>query len=640
MLNEAILKKINNDQIDDSRTDLYRYNSLLEAIRYFSNPLTLEQITDVAFDCVNEILTVEKSVMYILENGRYKAKKQRGLDAAEEIALNAKLSGFALYVGNVISGELALEQYFDASVLKSLDATVMIPLILHKNLYGFFLLSRRITGSFNANDMVVCETLMNLFNNAIESCQRLEDLQISNRELDEKIFNLFAINQSAKAMLTEHRLDELFKLAVDVFSELTQSRNTGFVVYDKLSEKYILKAYRDVFATDAPGFGSLTKRSGADCFSRQILDLSNASDRKHFDSLFLEGSELLSSLKTHYVVFICDSKRELLGFVTLGETVTETPYKKGSFELVESLAAYTFIALSNALLLQKVSDQKKLLQNKINRLVKLNCLSKNITSAFDSKSLMELTIETLCVSFGVESAFIALYNAEKDILKVEQASDSALTGIEIPMNNPLQPIKQGRIIFESSSENLHLLTGDEIAGAISSNSGALVIPLTLDRYETLLVGALFIFKLNEEQLSDEENVLTFETIANQMAPLLEGFTSIERQKKLYKRDMAAAFVIELERQIKECTEFDFDMEIIRIKDNSASPFKGNTVADLLYEASEGVYPVSYDITEIIVTQDFSYNYSVITSALAGCDVSVSRFRFRKDFSVLEDYLAL
>ena len=74
-------------------------------------------------------------------------------------------------------------------------ATVMMPLGLDNKLYGFFLLSRRITAEFNESDILVCETLMHLFTNSLENCNRIERLKISNQELDEKIFNLFAINQ-------------------------------------------------------------------------------------------------------------------------------------------------------------------------------------------------------------------------------------------------------------------------------------------------------------------------------------------------------------------------------------------------------------------------------------------------------------
>ena len=66
--------------------------------------------------------------------------------------------------------------------------------------------------------------------------------------------------------------------------------------------------------------------------------------------------------------------QKILGFVTLGRTVTEA--HKSAFELVDSLASYTYIALSNAILIEFINNQKKLLQEKLDRLIKLNRLSK------------------------------------------------------------------------------------------------------------------------------------------------------------------------------------------------------------------------------------------------------------------------
>ncbi len=637
---EDILKNIEQDEKNDHRMDLYRYNGLLEAIRYFANRLTLEQITDTAFDFVNELLTVNKSALYLFDGNAFVIKKERGIHAPKTLPLTPELSGFALYVGNVVSGKEHLCHYFDTSVIEDMEATVMLPLILEDKLYGFFLLSGRITSQFNEGDILICETLMNLFNNALESSKRLEKLQISNRELDEKIFNLFAINQSAKAMLTEHRLEELYSLAVDVFSELTQSAHTGFILYDNPSEKYALKSYRDVFSTTGRHSLNLNLRDDAKLsFDRQLLDLTCEEDSAYFDSLFHEGTAALEEIKALYAVMIYDRKK-LLGFVTLGQTVLGSEYKKSAFELVDSLASYTYIALSNAMLIDLVNEQKKLLQKKLDRLTMLNHLSKNINSALDSASLLELAMETLSVSFGVESAMIALYDEENDSLRVCQASDPTLEGLILPLSDPLLPIKDGRTVFESDADEVVHLVGEEIAHVIHNKAGLLALPMTLERYDTVFIGTILIFKLTEGLLSDEENILTFETVANQITPLVEGFISLEEHKKLYVRDMAQVFVMDLESHLKECIRFDFDLEIIRIKEESASPYVDNSVSKILSELLDKVYPIAYDQTVVIIPQDFEYTANIIKGALADKEVTLHRLRLGKDFTDLQSFLAL
>jgi transcriptional regulator with GAF, ATPase, and Fis domain len=637
---EEILKNIEQDEKNDHRMDLYRYNGLLEAIRYFANRLTLDQITDTAFDFVNELLTVDKSALYLFDGAAFSLKKERGVQAPKEIPLTESLSSFALYVGNVVRGKESLSHYFDASVIEPLDANVMLPLILEDKLYGFFLLSGRITAQFNESDILICETLMNLFNNAMESSQRLEKLQISNRELDEKIFNLFAINQSAKAMLTEHRLEELYSLAVDVFSELTQSAHTGFVLYDNPSEKYVLKSYRDVFNPSSKNVLSLELTDEALLkFHKQLLDLSNVEDLAYFNSLFPNGTEALTEIKALYAVMIYD-KQKLLGFVTLGQTISGADYKKSAFELVDSLASYTYIALSNAMLIDLVNEQKALLQKKLDRLIMLNRLSKNINSAMDSGALLELALETLTVSFGVESAMITLYDEENDVLKICQSSDPTLVGSTLPITPALLPIKDGRTVFESNADMAPLLVGKEMASAIHNKAGVLALPMTLERYNTVFVGAILIFNLAEGILSDEENILTYETIANQVAPLINGFISLEQQKKLYVPDYAQVFIEALESQVKECLSYDFDLEVIRIKESNASPFCENGVAKILSELLDKVYPIAYDQTAVIVPQDFEYAANIVRGALADKNVTIQRLRLGRDFTDLTSFLSL
>ena len=98
-----ILKKVEQDVRNDNSTDLYRYNGLLEVIR-FSNRLTLEQITS-CIDFVNELLTVEKSALYLFNNNWFELKKQRGIKMEDNhIVMTPELSNFVLFVGNVVNG--------------------------------------------------------------------------------------------------------------------------------------------------------------------------------------------------------------------------------------------------------------------------------------------------------------------------------------------------------------------------------------------------------------------------------------------------------------------------------------------------------------------------------------------------------
>ena len=117
-------------------------------------------------------------------------------------------------------------------------------------------------------------------------------------------------------MLTEHSLEQLHRLAVDVFSELTQSAHTGFVLYDDSSEKYVLKAYRNVFDTSGKIEVFSLETNPEVLHEKQILDLSNENDLNCFCEMFTNGKELLEYLHANYVVFIFGHFQKILGFYT------------------------------------------------------------------------------------------------------------------------------------------------------------------------------------------------------------------------------------------------------------------------------------------------------------------------------------
>ena len=143
--------------------------------------------------------------------------------------------------------------------------------------------------------------------------------------------------------------------------------------------------------------------------------------------------------------------------------------------------------------------------------------------------------------------------------------------------------------------------------------------MTLDRYETVFIGAILIFKLKDGLLSDEENTLIFETIANQIAPLIDGFINLEKQQNLLKQDASKVFLMNLEAQIWECETYDFDLEIIRIIDNEASPYCSEVL--MILSNFKDVFPFHMSKQKYSLW-DFEYNYSMIASALGEKDVDM------------------
>ncbi|MCD8500568.1 MAG: GAF domain-containing protein [Bacillaceae bacterium] len=126
------------------------------------------------------------------------------------------------------------------------DMKLVIPLIIDSELFGFIISNGKIINAFEEDDFHILNALMRLFNNALENSRHFEDLKKSNAILDQKLFNLFIINQSTKVLLSELDIDQLTATATDVFSEVSGSQVTTLGIYDELTEKVKLASYRNV----------------------------------------------------------------------------------------------------------------------------------------------------------------------------------------------------------------------------------------------------------------------------------------------------------------------------------------------------------------------------------------------------------
>lgn len=639
---QSILKRIEEQKKDENLSaKLYRYAGLIQAIEFFSQKLNFDQITDAAFDFVNELLTLEKSAIFIKQDDNYVLTKSKGCGDEKIVIENSQnLQNLAMLFGGLVYEEERLLKFFDKAVIDTYKITITIPLIIENTLYGFIFISNKTIGDLNSDDYIICEALMKLFNNALENYKRYEEIQKANKELDEKIFNLFAINQSSKALLSELDLNMLHNLSVDVFSELTQSSSTGFILYDEKSERYELKAFKDIYGTKAGCeiFLTPTKKPKVDP-NKVIIDINSEKDISYLNGIFNEGTEPLKALRARYVVLLVKGGK-ILGLVSLGETVTGFEYKNSMFELIESMASSTYIAFSNAQLFQQVNEQKKLIQHKLENLISLNSLMKNINSSAKVEVLMEMTLKTLDISFGVEKGLMALYDNEKDVFTISYAINVETERKEIKINSNWKKVFEGDTVFEARESGAAKYIGKSLSKDIGASSGILIVPIYIERVDIEILGVIIAFKNRKALMNDEETILTIETIANHIAPVIRNLFTIEEQKRFLLPNHIELFKRDLRDEINEAVELSTELQIIQITDGRDFVFKGNTVVDKLKSSFSKIYPFSYNNIFIInndVDKDIDKKIKHITGMK---DVKIRAMILGKDFKNFQEFFKL
>ena len=622
---------------------LFRYSGLIESIDFFSQQMNSEQIIDAVFDFINELLLVEHSALYYLseDNKSYIRKKVKGkFGKPEVITAEETHDNYAKFHGSILYDKKDMVKYFKEDLTQQYNVKLVIPIIAEYSLSGFIFITNKTMGDFTENDYIIAEVLMKLCNTALGNYKSYQVLQKANLSLDEKIFNLFAINQSSRVLLSELDLAALYNLSTDVFSELTQSSVTGFVLYDEKSETYTLKAFKDIFHNVKDIWISLSLKSGSVIDSNKIIiDVSKEGDRAYFNSIFEENIDSLSELKPLYLILIVRNN-QILGFVSLSSTVTGAKYKSSIFELIESLASSTFISLSNARLFSQVTEQKKSIQRKLEKLVSLNELIKNINSSTRTDILLEMTLKTLNISFDVEKALIALYDKEKGEFKIQSLYGISVPEVIIKPDSRWEKVLEGDTLIISSEEETKEFLEEDFYNSLGEISGLSIMPIYIERIDTDLLGVIMVFKYKEAGNGEEENILTLESIAGHIAPVLNNLYTLEEQQKFLLPNHIELFKKALKNEIMQAEEFSMELEVLEIMDCRDFLFKEETLADKLKNYFTRIYPFSYN-NIFILDNEITEDVDNFIKEITGIDnLKVKQMVYNKHFKNFGEFFQL
>jgi GAF domain-containing protein len=618
----------------DISKKIYRYTGLIHAIEFFTLKFNLDYIDNYIYEFSNELLLPDQIAVFIKKNSKYELMYSKGYDNKKCIIYYDKsYDEITRYHSGLFTTD-NLKEYFPREVLQNFPSAFAIPLIMNRELYGIIFVNR-LTDQFVEDDIIIANTLMNLYSTALTNHKYYGDLMKVSKQLNEKVFNLFAINHSSRVLLSELDIEILYNLSISVFSELTQSSFTTFFLYDNLSESYRLMSLKDVHNSNLIMFINLYPILPMESKNIRILtDMSDEKQRKQFYSLFRNSEEILKDIKAMYIVSLKKDDK-LIGFVTLGPKVNDTEYEDSIFELIESLASSTYIAISNASKLQKINSQKEIINNKLNRLVKLNLLMKNINTAKNREQLIELTLSTLSVFFGVTSGFVGLYNEEKDVIDIRESINISNELKEIIFTNELLPLRLGEnVVLNSELDVENTFSQEVIQGFDNNYCGALLVPIFVDDNELKLLGVIGILAIKDKIIGDEENIITLESISSHIAPVLYQFDILQNTLKLYKPDYQVRFINDLEIGITEAIDFYLELKVIHINIKDTFTFNKIEYAKLLTKEFKKVYPVDNMNIFVITCEKNPIEIIMRIVEKANC----KQYELGKDFNSLEDFL--
>lgn len=573
-----------------SNTNISRNDSLLQAIDFFTQKFNLNQLSNYALDFTHKTLCLHASALFVLEADHFVLVRTINYTLEKySIKNTSALQRIATFHGSIMTS--GFDSYFDPQDTDKFDTQLIIPLIIKDMLYGFILSDGKVENCLCSNDLVMSKALMQLINNSLESSKNFSDLQLTNNQLDQKVFNLFSINQSSRILLSELDLNKLYSLAIDIFSELTSSQITSFGLYDEITGKIVLRGYRDVF--------SRSKRQ----IDFELLDtiykgykvvFHYEQDKELLKSIF-KNYEDFKQLEAEYIILIVKDK--VLGFVTISKTVNDRAYDQSIFELIESLAASAYISFKNAMYFDEISRNRKIVEQKLQILTNLNTLIRNINSCVTLDELCDISIKTLHYSFGFNKALIALKENDSYIIKNHVGFQP--THFVLDTNDNWANIGTDSFVsFLADQTGVFFST--QLASEIGTSNCLVISPINIGNTDiednTKPLGYIVIMQ-TPHPLKEEEALL-IETMTNSIAPIVNHLIEMSLIKKSYVIDQKQAFVNSIRTKYTNKNKYFIDFYIY-YKKIPQNPFEEANLSQ--YEDYEYYYfnnllaVISYDI---------------------------------------------
>ncbi|OEH94502.1 GAF domain-containing protein [Bacillus solimangrovi] len=578
---------------------IQQYELMLTAIDFFTQRFHIEQLLSYAFDISNQLYDFKASALFVKEGNHFVLREQKEYTKLlYQIESNTKLEELPIYHGSVLTTEI--DQYFHKDDILTFDMKFVLPLINDTELLGF-ILSNGIKGrEFTQNDLKFSDALMRLINHSLENNQRFLDYNKINTELDRKIFDLLVVNQSTKALLSELTLDSLYSIATDVFSEVSGSKVTSFGIYDALTQRVKMTGYRNVnsfnhYYTEFELLQTEYKSSNI------VLHIEN--DQDILKKIF-KNYEEFSRLEAKYVILIV--KKEIIGVVTISDSITGEPYGKTEIELIESLASTTYIGITNARLFEEITREKENTEKKYGVLSTLNRLVTTITSCKSKEELYELTLQTLQLGYGVKKAFIC--ERESDQMYKVQHSIGVPNIVDkgIKFKSIIEHEAAADTFYQFTSpnidefiENEYFLDGIDDMNCIVFSPISVVSHLESGGFKNILG---YIVVLETKDNLKEEEVLLIDTIAKNISPVIYQMEKVSSNESMNATNDKTEFIAELQEKFEEANLFDMSFNVY-IKEIKKSPFEEIVIEDIelnlsgtdkLYVIDNYLFVISYE----------------------------------------------
>ncbi|MBU1998756.1 MAG: sensor domain-containing diguanylate cyclase [Candidatus Omnitrophota bacterium] len=339
------------------------YLSVLYSIgEDIASVLDLEVLLKITVDMFTEIMRTKKVAIFLsLESGGLRIGQSKGFDKDIlnylEFHSSSGLLKFLSVINQPLSrGDISKRGYklseSEEKVLGLLGTIILSPIVFKGQMIGLLSLGQRDDNeSYEDDDLEFLNTLSSQIGVVVSNASLYQKLEVSNRELDKKVFDLMTIHQMSRAISSILDLDKLKELIMDVFLDISHVEKGVLFLLDNEIEKItpvVKQGFRD---DELKNVSFLSDNILAEKFIREkeILIFSEGVKPEYWQEYKFSpamANELVNSGLVLYIPLIVIDT--LVGIIALGGKANNEEFHLSEIQLLSTLSVQVAVAVENA----------------------------------------------------------------------------------------------------------------------------------------------------------------------------------------------------------------------------------------------------------------------------------------------------
>lgn len=364
---EDLKERINalQKQINESNERLNEHTGALTKIYSISKDIAsctdLQLLLEKSLKILTEISGADRGMFLLEDSGSYSLV--HSLNIEEESKQKYSFSydnDIVKLLKNVKQSIIAREVKKKIDVLKDennkilifLKPDILIPLYCRGQINGIISLGYKDAHKkITEEDLSLIDFLASQISVAVTSAQLHNKLEVSNKELYSKIFELVNLHRVSEAMSSSLDIDRLKQLTIDIFSEVTRTDKSVLFLRDEMEMKMVPVLWKALnqeslqgleFSNESEFIKTLMKQ-------KQPILIQRSEIQKSFSAYQIDSSISGSLEKLGLVLYIpFVSKDKLVALLATGEKISGEQFAGNELELLGILSCQAAITIDNA----------------------------------------------------------------------------------------------------------------------------------------------------------------------------------------------------------------------------------------------------------------------------------------------------